>query len=367
MIIGGGAAIAVVIRHRGNLAFGIFLGAYLIVALGVLAVTRDTAPLIDVVVFQQDASEALINGQNPYAMTFPDLYTPEESALYYGPGISVDGELQFGYPYLPVSLLAVAPFELLLGDFRIAHALALVGAALIMSRIRPGHASRQIAILFLLVSPVFYIITFGWIEPLLILAAAAVVLAASQQARVTPFLTGVFLSLKQYSALLVPISLLLIERPWRMRVVLAWLGKAAAVVAATAVPFFLWGPDEFMWSVVELQYEQPFRPDSISFMAAWAELFGQPGRLVTSLVPLLLVAAASIAALYRAPTGGQGFALAAALTLLAAFTFSKQAFANYYILVIGLLLIGAAAGAAPGDAPESDPEEGRTKHLLEIA
>jgi uncharacterized membrane protein len=188
----------------------------------------------------------------------------------------------------------------------------------------------------------------------MILAGALVVLSASRRSTATPFLAGFFLSVKQYSVLLLPVSLLLIERPWRAQEVLAWLSRAALVIAVTVVPFFLWNPGEFIWSVVELQFEQPFRPDSVSFMALWAELFGQPGRLVTTLLPLVLVAAVSIAALYRTPTGGQGFALAAALTMLLAFSFSKQAFTNYYILVVGLLFLGAAAGTTPNAEPESD-------------
>ncbi len=349
-VVCGGAAFAVS-RSDGSRAFAVFIAAYLLVSLGVLAATRDELPNIDVALFQQDAPDALLRAENPYAMRFPDIYTPEQSAAFYGPGVSVNGELQFGYPYPPLSLIAIIPFEVLLGDFRIAHALALVATALVMSRIRPGPQSRRLAVLFLLVSPVFRVIRFGWIEPLLILAATLVVLGATRSLRATPYLAGVLLSLKQYSALLLPASLLLIERPWRLRSVVGFFARAGIVVLATVLPFFLWNPGEFTWSVIELQFEQPFRPDSLSFMALWAELFGQPPRLVTSVLPLVIVVAISAAILLRTPSGAQGFALAAALTLLVAFAFSKQAFSNYYILVIGLLFLGAAAGEEP--APDA--------------
>lgn len=359
--VAGSAALAVGRGLFGNAAFLVFLGAYLVVALGVLAATRDSLPNIDVVQFQQDASDALLRGENPYAMRFPDIYPPVFSERFYGPGVSVDGQLQFGYPYLPLSLLVIAPFEALLGDFRIAHVLALVGSALIISRIRPSGRSRWLATLFLLVSPGFYVIEFGWVEPLLILAAALVVLGASRNSEATPYLAGGLLGLKQYSPLLLPASLLLLDRPWRFRSVVGLFAKAGLIVAVTVLPFFLWNPGEFTWSVVELQFEQPFRSDSISLMATWARVFEQPPRIVTSLVPLVVVAAASVAIWRRTPAGPQGFALAAGFTLLVAFGFSKQAFTNYYILVIGLLFLGAAAGDEGRDDEEDkrDVRDGR--------
>ena len=358
VVVVGGAAFSVIVQQRGNRAFLAFLGSYLFVALAILAITRGDLPNIDVVMFQQDASQALSDGVNPYDIRFPDLYSEARSDQFYGPGVSEDGVLQFGYPYLPLSLLVVAPFELIFGDFRIAHALALVGAAFVMSRIRPGHGSRSIAVLFLLTSPVLLIVTFGWIEPLLILGSALVVLAASRQDKATSYLTGVLLSLKQYVVLLVPVSLLLLTRPFKFGDVVRHLLRAGLVVVATVLPFFLWNPGEFTWSVVELQFVQPFRHDSLSFMAAWAAVAGEPAQLVASLVPLLLAGAVSVAALYRSPTGSQGFSLAAGLTFLVSFAFSKQAFPNYYILVMALLFLGAAAG----QPQESQPSAVKSDH-----
>ena len=356
----GGAAFATTVLRRGRSAFLIFLGAYLIVALGVLSASKDTHAYIDVVAFQQEASHALAEGRNPYEIRFPDQYDEADSETFYGPGISEDGVLQFGYPYLPLSLIAVAPFEVIFGDFRIAHALAIVGGAFVMSRIRPGASAESAAVLFLLTSPVLHILIFGWIEPLLVLASALVVLAASRQSKATSYLTGVLMALKQYAVFVVPASLLLLERPFQMREVVRHLVRAGFIVTVTVVPFLLWNPGEFTWSVVELQFLQPFRDDSLSFMAAWAAIAGEPTRVITAVVPLVLVAAASVAALYRTPTGAQGFSLAAGFTFLVAFAFSKQAFANYYVLVMALLFLGAAAGQPQGRFPSTADQIGES-------
>lgn len=153
-------------------------------------------------------------------------------------------------------------------------------------------------------------------------------------------------SVKQSAVLAVPSTLLLFERPWTRPQVLGHFLTMALVVVATTVPFFLLNPAGFLTSVVELQFMQPFRPGSLAFPAAWATFFGEPSRAVTTVVPLVLVTAAVVTTLRRTPTGSRGFALSTALVMLVAFSFSKQAFLNYYLLVIALLF---AATACPMD------------------
>jgi len=301
----------------------VFLILYGSALLWLLSATPGAAEIIDVALFQKESAIALRDGLNPFAITFVDLYG-SLSDRFYGPGVSVDGILQFGFPYLPLSLLAVAPFEWLLSDFRVAHAIAIIATAVVMSRLSDDKPSRVAAVVFLLVAPVPDIVRFGWTEPLVALAAIVVVYSAARRRRCSSYAVGVFISLKQYAVLSLPASLLLLDRPWTRRQITIHIGKVAAVVAATTLPFFLWDPDAFMRSVVELQFIQPFRGDSLGLPA--------------------LCAIVSILIWSRTPTGAQGFALGSALTLLVAFAFSKQAFANYYFLAIALLCGAAATG-----------------------
>ena len=105
-------------------------------ALGVWVIRAAPMPRVDVQVFQRDAAAALLDGRNPYAMTFPDVYHGRLPALY-GPGLAADGRLNFGYPYPPLSLLLALPGHLL-GDFRYAHLLALTAAGGLIAYARPG-------------------------------------------------------------------------------------------------------------------------------------------------------------------------------------------------------------------------------------
>lgn len=333
----------------GPKASAAFFAAYGAALAWVLIATYENYAFIDVVLFQSESSAALLRGINPFAITFPDLYGAK-SAIFYGPGVSVDGVLQFGFPYLPLSLVLVAPFEWLMSDFRVAHALAILGSGILMSQLSNDARSRSAAAAFLLVSPVFLVVTFGWTEPLLILAIMLSVFAATRSWGGTSYLIGGVVSVKQYAAILLPASLLLRERPWTPRSVISHLAKAAVVVGTITLPFFLWNPEAFTRSVIMLQFLQPFRHDAITFMAWWAAAFGEPHPLLVTLVPLGLVILVTAVTWRRTPTGVQGFVLASALTLFVAFAFAKQAFANYYLTVIALLFAASALSSQRNDA-----------------
>src|SRR5690606_21949787 len=53
--------------------------------------------LIDVLVAHQASCEALRQGINPFAITYPDIYGPDSPLM--APGMVKDGMVQTGYPY----------------------------------------------------------------------------------------------------------------------------------------------------------------------------------------------------------------------------------------------------------------------------
>ena len=74
----------------------------------------------------------ILKGTNPYTITFPDVIGAE----WYGPGVSVNGRLRFGYPYMPLTLLMSLPGYLVAGDVRCSHLAAMVGAAALIAYAR---------------------------------------------------------------------------------------------------------------------------------------------------------------------------------------------------------------------------------------
>ncbi len=351
-----GFGIAYLVGHRRIYWFG-FLVAYA----GLIAlVVVDIIPVgvfTDVQLFQHDAVTALMRGDNPFTMQFRDIYPPAQSALFYGNGVSVNGILQFGYPYFPLSLLVVAPFEIL-GDYRFAHALAVIGAALLMSRMTVDHRSTIAAMVFLLVSPSIVVVQNGWTDPLALLALVGVVFVAIHRPKGRSIVTGLLFAAKQTSVFLVVPSMLVLEKPWSVRVIARHFAVSGGVFLVLTLPFVLWDPRAFWTSVVRLQFVQPFRSDSVALPALIPDWWLSLHPLVSLGAPFLAVVIGSIAVARRTPTGAQGFALGSAFVLLVALVTSKQAFVNYYLVVIGSLFAAAAATYDTATGEESNLDMG---------
>jgi hypothetical protein len=299
-------------------------------------VIRKAEPVIDVYMFQQRASRALLHAKNPWALRFPNLYPDDR---FYGPGLVVNGKLQFGYPYPPLPLLMVLPGWLAAKDVRWAHLVAMTIAGGLIAYARPGRVSSLAAALLLFTPRIFLVLLLGWIEPLVVVLLALVVFVAIRRPRALPVAFGAFLAVKQYLVFAVPLAFLLAAKEARPRSTFRLVLGAGAVVALLTVPFLLWNVHAFMHSVVTLQFGQPFRRDALSFAAWWVQMGGSP---LASLAFVVTPPALAIAAV-RAPRTPAGFAAAFAATYLVFFAFNKQAFCNYYLLVVGALAIAIAA------------------------
>jgi hypothetical protein len=319
----------------GRLQFPLAIVAF--VVLGTWLIKTSPDPFIDVFVFQRDATTALLSGKNPYALRYPDIYG---NSPFYGEGISVNGQLKFGFPYPPMSLYLVAPFQALLGDYRYSQLAAMAGAALLMGYARPGPAGKAAGLLYLLMPRTLFVLEQGWTEPLVVCALALVVFMATRLPRGVAPALGLLLVLKQYLFLAVPLALLLPQArpPAGARARFAgWL----LLPGLLSLPLALWSFQDFWFDVVELQVYQPFRVEALSYLAWWAQDHARPSTAFAfgaALVGLGLAA-------WRAPRTPAGFAAAVGTVLLLFFAFNKQAFCNYYALVIGAFACAAAVSA----------------------
>jgi hypothetical protein len=307
--------------------------------IGVWMIRVSPNPHIDVFIFQKESVLALFSGQNPYAMTYPDIYYPLE---LYGPGLSVDGRLTFGFPYPPLSLLLAIPGQLLGGDYRYSQLAAMALSAWFMAKARPGPFGTALAALFLFTPRIFFVLEQGWTEPYIVMLLAAVIYFAIRRPAWLPVALGLFLAIKQYMVFGLPLAYLLLPQPlppWKAlrRFGLLTLGTALLV----SLPLAIWDLPAFWKDVVVLQLWQPFRPDALSYLAWFAQ--GSAGaRLPTALAFIAAFIALGLA-LWRAPRTPAGFAAGVALVYIAFFAFNKQAFCNYYFFVLGAMACAAAA------------------------
>lgn len=302
--------------------------------LGLWVLHAAPSPGIDVALFQREAADALLRGDNPYAITFVDPYA--HSSRFYGPGVSVNGRLQFGYPYPPLSLLLTTPAHLI-GDFRYAQLAAMTLAGALVALARPGPVAFAAAALLLFTPRGFFVLEAGWTEPFVVLMLAATVFAACRSTRSLPVPLGLLLASKQYLVLALLAMPLLPRR--RRRTLLIAFGAAALVT----LPLALRDPPAFWHSTIALQFRQPFRADALSYLVPLA----QP----PAWIGLVLAVAAALVALRKRSRTPATFAATVAFTFLVFFGFNKQAFCNYYHFVIGALCCAVASSSCSAGHP----------------
>ncbi|KRF27167.1 hypothetical protein ASG91_11740 [Phycicoccus sp. Soil802] len=307
----------------------------LLAALAVWWLARDE-PRIDVHVFLTDGARALLHGVNPYSIDFPNIYGPEETAQYYGPDVVQDGRLAFGFPYPPLLLLTALP-GYLLGDVRLSSAIAVTvvgGWLLWRSHTTSG---RRAAVLLLCLPGLPSLFAGAWVEPVVVALLAVVVLAARRERWVVAAVAlGLLYVSKQYFLVALPCLWLL--RPYVTRGrLLAFVGTGAVVT----LPFIAWSPASWWSSVVTLQFQQPFRPDSTSIVAELAEVFGWADPTWAGPVSLAAGFAVALVLARTLRPGVATFSLALGLCLAVTFLLSKQAFLNYYLVCAGALVLAA--------------------------
>jgi hypothetical protein len=297
-------------------------------------------PNIDVFVVETESLKALFAGTNPYGITWPNLYG--DNTPFYPPGVSINGRLQFGYVYPPLSLLMLAPGWLLASDPRYSTLAAMSVAALLMGYARPGALPKLAATLFLFTPRAFFVLDRAWTDPFVVVLTALVVFVAIRRPKWLFIPIGLFACLKQHMFIGLPAVWCLLPRPidWKATFTLAW--KSMAVGVAVTLPFFLWSPSAFANSVLNIR--EVYRLDCLSLLAYFANtgvvtLSKWSG--IVAIIPVVLIG------VWRAPRTPAGFATLVAATHFTVYIFSTHAFCNEYYNVVGSLCVAIAVWKAP--------------------
>jgi hypothetical protein len=306
------------------------------------------APIIDVFTWHKVAFEALGKGIDPYSIMMPNIYG---HTLWYAPGLADAAQVKVGYPYPPLTFLLSGLAHLITADYRYVHVAACTTAGLLFCFARPGRFGAIAAAILFFSPRSLFVLEQGWTEPLSIVMFAGVVFCACRFERALPYMLGLLFAVKQYFVLIAPLVVLIMPGPFSWRETVKLLARAAVVAAIITVPFFLWDPGAFWRSVVEFQGKQPFRVEALSYVAATA-VGGQPTWPLWLSFPVILPGLAF--ALWRAPKTPAGFAAGSALVFTLFFVFAKQAFCNYYFLIIGMLCAGLAATSEPDVSTADD-------------
>ena len=330
--------------------FGLLLA--LAFAMGAAVIQRAPRPWIDVWYFQQLGSEALVAGENPYRIGYPDLYSAS-GLPFHDPRLLRDGKF-YGLPYPPLVVLLATPARLLFGDVRFLHLIALVVAAAAVARLgrkAEDPVTAELAGLFIALQPrALFVIEQTWTEPagvaLFALAALATLrwTRAAREPRAGRWplelvLCGVTLGLaaaiKQYMPLVLLPLFVALPRVGRFRVAVL----AGLIVLATFAPFAIWDLREMVRGVIWMNVVQPLRLDALSVLAVLARLV-PTARWMAALG--FAAAFALLAAFWPRPGRLAAATLSAGAAFLWFLLLNKQAFCNYYFFAVGVLCVACA-------------------------
>jgi hypothetical protein len=261
-------------------------------------------------------------------------------ALFYGPGMVVNGRVQVGFQYPPLTLLWVL-LGYLLGDVRIGYIFAVIISALFSFAICPNKRGLWIVSVLLLSPLTFSVEYLCWTEPLVLLALSATVYAALRKRWRLPVALGLFLATKQYNFLALPFIGYFVH-PFQWKGYWKLTGWSLAVAVTTVLPFAVWNFRGLWHDLVLFHLAQPFRQDALSFAV--------PFPFMLKIGPVLLVAFIAWA-IRSGMRNAAMFAAAYGVSLLLFFPTSKQAFANYYFLIAQAFFLAVAA--MPGNSINS--------------
>jgi len=303
---------------------------------------------IDCYTFQRDAVRNLIHGINPYGTTQANLYNPDETARFYGPGVVLNGRVQVGLQYPPVTFLSALP-GYLLGDVRYGYVLAVLLSAIFGFAAAPNLATLCVDAYFLLSPITFMVEDRCWTEPLVWMLLCATLYAAIKRPRWLALALGLFLASKQYNFLALTLVGILL-RPFAWKAYWRLLGASLAVAIATLLPFALLNFHALWHDLVLFHLAQPLRRDALSFGVVFPPFMKIGPLLLLAFLTWIASRGIGRTALFSAAFG---------IALLLFVSAGKQAFMNYYFLVSQSLLLAAAMlwPVSTAGAPRPDLEE----------
>ena len=327
-----------------RLFFPLWIVSFVFSGMSVLQATPN--PFIDVVQVTRESCLAFAQGHNPYSITYKDIYNghPELDRAFIPADMLINGRVNAGYPYLPVSFYFSFVADRLAHDYRVANLACMVGASALLAYLRRSREAILAAVLYLLVPSIYLVLEMGWSDPIVVFCLAVVVFCSLRYPRLLPYAVGLLLASKQYMIIIAPATLLLIPQPWNRRSVVPYAARVIATVAIVSLPLILWDMPAFWRSAVAVQFKAAFRPDALNFAAWWVARGHTPPPGWMSYASAMLALAIC---LWRAPRNASGFCLSMAIIFLAMFSLARQAFCNYYFMIMGALCCSLAAWDTP--------------------
>jgi hypothetical protein len=314
-------AVFVVWWHRPDSFRAVtYLSIVVMVGAGVAMIVSSPKPPNDVWYTLQAAGHALSHGRN--------IYTTKWTT-------GVPGELSNGFAYLPGSAVLLWPFHAVFGDVRYGLLAALAATAFLLVRFGHGPFGILAGSLVLLYPRVLFGVEQSWIDPLLVMAVAAmVVLMTHKRHGWAVIALAVCLACKQQAWLVLPLAAFWKDFGWR-RALLSACGAVAFIV-----PWVVAAPAAFYNGAISHDLFLP--PAATQNALSLYDLAFRDGLNLGFGCTVFATVVALVLCAWRLPRDAFGFCLGGGIVEAVFNLASKQSYFNEWELVAGLLLVAVA-------------------------
>lgn len=298
----------------------------------ILASIPNLSPLppIDVYTSNTLASQAILNGLNPYTIDYPDIY---QGAYDYKPG----------FAYLPGFLIFSVP-GLVLGDIRYGLIFSFSGSCLLLRAIgiQRGLSPKQatdMGLTYIFTAPSFFIVNQSFVDPAMafffLFGVYCWINGKNWQAGA---LLALCVCAKQTGILYVFGLLLIILRHQGKTAFFKILASFCFTALVCLSPFLILSPNEFIRSTILPISGTRLRADSANLVGYFVQA-GQTtvAHKLTILGPLFYLFMVTTAFLRKLGLGDRLYLLAIGILLF--HLFSRQAFVNYYFSILILFFL----------------------------
>lgn len=329
--------LAALVAHKTPRRAAVLAGAFLaaILAEKACVILASPAPEIDVFHVTRQAIGFLLDGKNPYAQSYTNIY---------------EGRLDYpvGFGYLPVALLVHTMFDALCGDFRwgylVAHAALFFG----LWKLAPDPSPKAPALpgwiwpcLLAALPAGGFVTEQAWIEPWMMLGVLGMVWAWSRRRWNTlAVLAGALCAYKQtvwIVAILAGVQLVAQQRRQAVRPLALGVGTFLAGV----VPFVALDVDGFFYHTVHILSTYGVRFDALSLpgMLRRAAVSNAVLMPAISVLHVLALVGLSFWVAKHSAKLPLAWMTASMLMFFVTFGFGHMAFCNYYAFLAFLILL----------------------------
>lgn len=280
------------------------------------------SPRIDVFTILTEASQHLLNGINPYLMTYPDIYNGEynyEPNLIYWP--------------FPIFLNAISFFAF--GDIRFILSLLVIVSSLLIWKKNYIHS------LYLLFFPVtIFVIEQAWLESILL---PIIILLHNFLKKRKIFLAAVCLGIgcatKQFMIVPAIFSFYFILKNYSKKEAFQYFLISFTIGLGIMLPFLILDANSFLKYTISNILNYNLRLDTLSWNAYLAKFHNIQITSLVNIIIYLVGLMTPFLIFFKKKYLHSDLVATQILVFLVLFLFGKQAFCNYYFLLVPYFLL----------------------------